>query len=122
MENNDENNDSSVVKSKSTADFCCGSSDSKTESMPEKQASHNNHDKHDIHGECEKNNFGSNTDGKNIGNNNNFGIDDCNTDDIGCVHYKRRAKFVVSNLYIYSNSIDTRSYFISTSKYQFIKI
>lgn len=89
MEKNDENISSiSVMKPKSVpavGDFHCSSSDLKKSFMPKKLESH------DKHGKISSS---SNTDDNHINNNNN--VDDGNRDDIGCVHYKRRAKFVVS--------------------------
>lgn len=89
MEKNDESIGSiSVVKAKSVpaaGDLHCSGSEMKKAFMPDKHASHDNH---------EKINSSSNADDNHISNNNN--VDDQNRDDIGCVHYKRRAKFVVS--------------------------
>lgn len=79
MEKNDGSIDSmSGLKSKSVpaaGDFHCSSTDLTKTFMPVENVKH-----------------GKDND---ISNNNN--VDDDNRDDIGCVHYKRRAKFVVSN-------------------------
>lgn len=95
MEKNGESiNSMSAVKSKSapaSGDFHCSSKDLKKAFMPEKHESNDNQEHHE---KLEKYSCGSNIDDNNISNNNN---DDDNRDDIGCVHYKRRAKFVVSN-------------------------
>lgn len=110
MEKNGESIDSlSVVKSKSVTsagDFHCSSSDLRKAFLPEK------HDSHERKYSCS-----SNTDDNNISNNNN--VDDDNRDDIGCVHYKRRAKFVVRT-HFYSPHVShvsciSHSYFNSTN-------
>lgn len=101
MEKNDECVGSiSIVEAKSVpaaGGFRCTSSDLKKASMAEKHESHENHDNH------EKNNSSSNTEDNHISNNNN--VDEENRDDIGCVHYKRRAKFVVSTSAILNTHI-----------------
>lgn len=91
MEKNDRDIHSVVKTSSESSNFHCRSSDLEEEFTIDTKGKYNLHLERDITMKCDNNAGGKSTD-----NNINFNFNGGNNDDIGCVHYKRRAKFVVS--------------------------